>query len=71
MAVSSATNSETFRVTTPSDQEIQLTRLFDAPRNLVVEAMTTPCTSIFNEDRNDAAVPVVFRMIRRPCMLFV
>ncbi|MFM8534286.1 MAG: SRPBCC family protein [Acidimicrobiia bacterium] len=35
-------NSETFTVTTPSDTDIQLTRLFDAPRHLVFEAMTKP-----------------------------
>jgi uncharacterized protein YndB with AHSA1/START domain len=33
---------DTFKVTTPSEQEIQLTRLFDAPRHLVFEAMTKP-----------------------------
>jgi uncharacterized protein YndB with AHSA1/START domain len=38
----SAANSSTFAVTTPSDQEITLTRLFDAPRTLVFEAMTKP-----------------------------
>ena len=42
MAVSSVANSGTFRVTTPSDREIRLTRLFDAPRPLVFEAMTRP-----------------------------
>jgi uncharacterized protein YndB with AHSA1/START domain len=42
MAVSSVANSETFQVTTPSDREIVLTRLFDAPRHLVFEAMTRP-----------------------------
>jgi uncharacterized protein YndB with AHSA1/START domain len=42
MAVSSVANSDTFRVSTPSDREIQLTRLFDAPRRLVYEAMTQP-----------------------------
>ncbi len=42
MVVSSAANSETFTVSTPSDQEIRLTRLFDAPRQLVWEAMTKP-----------------------------
>ena len=42
MVVSSAANSGTFTVTTPSDQEIRLTRLFDAPRALVFEAMTKP-----------------------------
>jgi len=42
MAVSSVANSGTFKVTTPSDREIVLTRLFDAPRRLVFDAMTRP-----------------------------
>jgi uncharacterized protein YndB with AHSA1/START domain len=42
MAISSVANSDTFKVTTPSDREIVLTRLFDAPRRLVFEAMTKP-----------------------------
>ena len=42
MAGSRAANSHTFTVTTPSDQEIRMTRLFDAPRHLVFEAMTKP-----------------------------
>jgi len=42
MAVSTVANSDSFKVTTPSDREIRLTRLFDAPRNLVFEAMTKP-----------------------------
>ena len=42
MVGSSTANSETFNVTTPSDCEIRLTRLFDAPRRLVFEAMTKP-----------------------------
>ncbi len=42
MAVSRAANSETFTGTTPSDREIQLTRLFDAPCSLVFEAMSQP-----------------------------
>jgi uncharacterized protein YndB with AHSA1/START domain len=42
MPVSNAVNSDTFKVTTPSEQEICLTRLFDAPRELVFEAMTKP-----------------------------
>ena len=42
MPVSAAANSETVRVTTPSDTDICLTRLFDAPRALVFEAMTRP-----------------------------
>jgi uncharacterized protein YndB with AHSA1/START domain len=42
MVASRAANSESFSVTTPSDREIRLTRLFDAPRHLVFEAMTRP-----------------------------
>lgn len=42
MAVSSVANSGTFSVSTPSDREIRMTRLFDAPRDLVFEAMTKP-----------------------------
>ena len=42
MAASGVANSETFKVTTPSDTEIHLTRLFDAPRHLVFEAMSKP-----------------------------
>ena len=42
MAVSSAANSETFEVTTPGEREIRMTRLFDAPRHLVFEAMSRP-----------------------------
>jgi uncharacterized protein YndB with AHSA1/START domain len=42
MPASRAANSETFIVTTPSDTEIRMTRLFDAPRHLVWEAMSRP-----------------------------
>jgi uncharacterized protein YndB with AHSA1/START domain len=42
MAVGSVANSDTFTSTTPSDREVVLTRLFDAPRRLVFEAMTKP-----------------------------
>jgi uncharacterized protein YndB with AHSA1/START domain len=42
MLVSGAANSNSFKVTTPSDQEICMTRLFDAPRHLVFQAMTRP-----------------------------
>ena len=42
MPVSRAVNSDTFTSTTPSDREIVLTRLFDAPRHLVFEAMSKP-----------------------------
>jgi len=36
------TRSERLEVTTPSDREIRMTRVFDAPRDLVFEALTTP-----------------------------
>jgi uncharacterized protein YndB with AHSA1/START domain len=42
MVVSHARNSESFQVTMPSDQEIRMTRVFNAPRALVFEAMTRP-----------------------------
>lgn len=42
MPVSHVANSESFKLTTPSDREITITRLFDAPRRLVFEAMTQP-----------------------------
>jgi uncharacterized protein YndB with AHSA1/START domain len=35
-------NTETFTVTTPSEREIAMTRVFDAPRKLVFEAFTRP-----------------------------
>lgn len=37
-----AANSHTFDVTTPSDTEIRMTRLFNAPPALLWEAMTKP-----------------------------
>ena len=42
MVVSRAANTDSFTVTTPSETEIRMTRLFDAPRELVFEAMTKP-----------------------------
>ena len=42
LASRAAANSDSFKVTTVSDTEIQFTRLFDAPRHLVFEAMTKP-----------------------------
>jgi uncharacterized protein YndB with AHSA1/START domain len=42
MSGSHVGNSDSFSVTTPSDTEIRLTRLFDAPRALVWEAMSKP-----------------------------
>ena len=42
MAVSNVANRDSFQATTPSDREIRLTRLFDAPRDLVFEAMSRP-----------------------------
>ena len=42
MLASQTPNRDTYDVSTPSDQEIRLTRLFNAPRRLVFEAMTRP-----------------------------
>lgn len=42
MIVGTAKNSDSYQVTTPSDREIRMTRLFDAPMHLVLEAMTKP-----------------------------
>src|SRR5688572_22291534 len=42
MAVSPVANRQSYQVTTPTDEEICMTRLFDAPRELVFEAMTRP-----------------------------
>jgi len=42
MVGSNAANSATLKVTTPSDSQIRMTRVFDAPRHLVFEAMTKP-----------------------------
>jgi len=35
-------NTNTLKVTTPSDREIVMTRVFDAPRHLVFEALSKP-----------------------------
>jgi uncharacterized protein YndB with AHSA1/START domain len=35
-------NTETFKITLPTDREISMTRVFDAPRKLVFEALTKP-----------------------------
>ena len=42
MPVSTAANSQTFTLSTPSDREIRMTRVFNAPRHLVFEAMSKP-----------------------------
>jgi uncharacterized protein YndB with AHSA1/START domain len=36
------TATSTLKVTTPTDREIEMTRVFDAPRNLVFDAWTKP-----------------------------
>jgi uncharacterized protein YndB with AHSA1/START domain len=36
------TNAATLQISTPSDRELVMTRVFDAPRNLVFDAMTKP-----------------------------
>ena len=35
-------NAEKLRITTPSDREIAMTRVFDAPRSMVFDAFTKP-----------------------------
>jgi uncharacterized protein YndB with AHSA1/START domain len=67
MAVSSVANSDTFKVTTPSDREITLTRLFDAPRRLVFEAMTRPehvrrWWGMLNEEHSVPVCEIDFRV---------
>lgn len=42
MLASRAANSDSFKVTTPSERDIHFSRVFDAPRHLVFEAMTKP-----------------------------
>ncbi|KYF89531.1 ATPase [Sorangium cellulosum] len=42
MVVGSAANRDSFKVTTPSEREICMTRLFNAPRQLVFDVMTKP-----------------------------
>jgi uncharacterized protein YndB with AHSA1/START domain len=42
MAKSAVANSDTFDVSTPSDVEITITRIFNAPVALVFEALTKP-----------------------------
>jgi len=42
MLASRAVNSDSFKVTTPSETDIHFSRIFDAPRRLVFEAMTKP-----------------------------
>ncbi len=42
MLASRAAHSDSFTVTTPSDHEIRMTRLFNAPCQLVFDAMTRP-----------------------------
>ena len=60
MAVKSAANSETFVLTTPSDREIRMTRLFDAPARLVFEAMSKPehVTQWWGRIGDDYSVPI-------------
>lgn len=42
MIASNPRNDQTLEVSTPSATEVRMTRLFDAPRELVFEAMTKP-----------------------------
>lgn len=58
MGVSRGANSHTFEVRTPSDTDIVMTRLFDAPRHLVFEAMTTVVTATLTEERGKTRLTV-------------
>src|SRR6187455_2817984 len=40
--IASVANKDSFQVTTPSDKVIRMTRVFDAPRQLVFEVMSKP-----------------------------
>jgi len=42
MIASSAVNQDSFKVSTPSEREICMTRVFNAPRQLVFEVMSKP-----------------------------
>lgn len=42
MAANPAANSDSFQVSTPSNEEVRMTRLFNAPRAVVFEAMSKP-----------------------------
>jgi uncharacterized protein YndB with AHSA1/START domain len=42
MVVSNAVNRDSFQVSTPSEEEIRMTRLFNAPPELVFEVMSKP-----------------------------
>lgn len=42
MVVGTAANKDSFQVSTPTEREIRMTRLFDAPRALVFEVMSKP-----------------------------
>jgi len=42
MKIMTATKNSSLQITLPSDREILMTRIFDAPRELVFEAMTKP-----------------------------
>lgn len=42
MSAKPAANSDSFRVSTPAEREIRMTRLFSAPRELVFEVMNKP-----------------------------
>ena len=66
MFVETARNSDSYKVTTPSDQEIRLTRLFDAPRQLVFEAMTKPEIASFGSTQGRLPIKHRCAVPRRP-----
>ena len=59
-------------VTTPSDREIAMTRVFDAPRDLVFDCWTIPAlpvsyTHLDVYKRQGTARPSTFRVASRGC----
>jgi len=49
--------SKTLKVTTPSDREIEMTRVFDAPRRLVFDCLTKPERLVATEAFDDPWYP--------------
>jgi uncharacterized protein YndB with AHSA1/START domain len=67
MVARAAANSATFELSTPSEREIRMTRLFNAPRELVFEAMNKPehvkrWWGILDEDHSVPICEIDFRV---------
>ena len=50
------TNTEALQIATPSERELVMTRVFDAPRNLVFDAMTKPADADLHSPRLIASI---------------